>query len=429
MKYVVVNGDVVWDLGTLTRRRPGRVLRGPGYKGPPSATANPQNTPEKIRGLDNLFTQFMDKHAVPGCAVAITRHGKLVYARGFGFADVATREPVSPYSLFRIASISKPITAVAIMQLIEQKKLKLDDRVFDILTDDDPHLIGDAKFDERQKEITIRHLLEHRGGWDRDKSFDPMFQSTRFADALGKPAPAEVHDIIRNMLGLPLDFNPGERFAYSNYGYCLLGRVIEKLTNQPYDEYVKQHVLAPLQITTMQIGGSFVRDRKENEVRYYDPQVTSSVFAANRGRQVAAPYGAFKVETLDSHGGWIASAVDLVRFASAFDDPAKCPILSGDSIRTMFSPPPGKVGEVYYALGWSVRPVADKLTTWHTGSLPGTSTVLYRRYDGLNVAVLFNSRVSPTAQHLTRELEGPLFNALDNVRDWPDVDHFARSPK
>ena len=424
MQFVVVNGEVVWDTGELTRRRPGRVLRGPGYLGSPSATTSQANSPEKIAELDALFTGFMDKHSVPGCAVAITRNGKLVYTRGFGFADVAAREPVSPHSLFRIASISKPVTAVAILQLVEQGKLKLNDRVFDILTADEPLLLGEAKIDERQKEITIRHLLEHRGGWDREKSFDAMFQSIRFADALSKPAPAEVHDIIRNMRGLPLDFAPGERYAYSNYGYCLLGRVIEKLAKQRYDEYVKEHVLAPLQIKSMQIGGSFAVDRKPGEVRYYDPQVTSSVFPANRGRQIASPYGAFKLETLDSHGGWIASAVDLVRFASAFDKPGECPILKSDSIRTMFSPPPGKVGETYYALGWNVRPLAEKQTAWHTGSLPGTSTVLYRRYDGLNVAVLFNSRISPTAQHLTRELEVPLFNALDSVRDWPIVDHF-----
>lgn len=429
MNYVVVNGELVWDRGTLTRRRPGRVLRGPGYKGPSSTMTSTQNSPEKIADLDRLFPAFMDKHSVPGCAVAVTRHGKLVYTRGFGFADVSTRELVSPHSLFRIASISKPITAVAILQLIEQGKLKLEDRVFDILTEDEPLLIGEAKIDERQKEITIRHLLEHRGGWDREKSFDAMFQSTRFADALNKPAPAEVHDIIRNMRGLPLDFAPGERYAYSNYGYCLLGRVIEKLSKQPYAEYMQEHVLAPLQIKNMQIGGSFAADRKQNEVRYYDPQVTDSVFAANRGRQVGSPYGAFRLETLDSHGGWIASAVDLVRFATAFDNPGECPVLKGDSIRTMFSPPPGKVGEVYYALGWNVRPVEGKQTTWHTGSLPGTSTVLYRRWDGINVAVLFNSRVSPTAQHLTRDLEVPLFNALDSIRDWPAVDHFASQGK
>lgn len=418
MKYVLVNGELVWDGGVQTRKRPGRVLRGPGYKGKPSATTSAQNSPEKIASLDRLFPAFLDKHSVPGCAVAIARDGKLVYARGFGFADVSTREPVTPQSLFRIASISKPVTAVAILQLIEQGKLKLDDPVHQFI-DDEPLLVGDAKLDKRQAEITIRQLLEHRGGWDREKSFDGMFQSLRFADALKKPSPPDVHDIIRNMRGLALDFDPGERYAYSNYGYCLLGRVIEKITKQPYEDYVKQHVLQPLQITSMRIGGSHLEDCYPSEVRYYDPGMSGSVFQNERGQMRASAYGAFKLEVLDSHGGWIASAVDLVRFASAFDDPEKCPILKPDSIEAMFSPPPIKYKETYYALGWQVRPIGDEKTAWHTGSLPGTSTILIRRYDGLNIAVLFNSRVSPTAQHLTRELEGPLHDALDEVRDWP----------
>ena len=268
-------------------------------------------------------------------------------------------QPVSPTSLFRIASISKPITAVAILQLIEQGKLKLDDHVHDFI-DDEPLLSGSAKLDVRQEEITIRHLLEHRGGWDREKSFDGMFQSIRFADVLSKPSPPDVHDIIRNMRGLPLDFDPGERYAYSNYGYCLLGRVIEKLTKQPYDAYVKEKVLAPLQITTMDIGGSHLEDRLPQEVRYYDPGISNSVFEANRGKKRAAAYGAFKLNVLDSHGGWIASAVDLVKFASAFDDPEKCPILKPESIKAMYTPPPIKFGETYYALGWFVRPKGER---------------------------------------------------------------------
>jgi N-acyl-D-amino-acid deacylase len=418
MKFVLVNGEIVWNDGKITKRRPGQVLRGPGYKGPPSATKTGAEATKQNPALDQMFAAFLDKHHVSGCAVAVAKEGRVVYARGFGFADVSSREPVTPQSLFRIASISKPITAVAILQLIDQGKLKLDNRVHEFI-DDEPLLLNDAKIDERQAEITIRQLLEHRGGWDREKSFDGMFQSLRFADALSKPSPPDVHDIIRNMRGLPLDFAPGERYSYSNYGYCLLGRVIKKITKQPYEDYVKEHVLAPLKITTMRLGGSHLEDRLPQEVRYYDPGLAGSVFENERGKQRSAPYGAYQLDVLDSHGGWIASATDLVKFASAFDDPAKCPLLKAESVRAMFTPPPGKVSETYYALGWQVRPVGDQKTAWHTGSLPGTSTILIRRYDGLNIAVLFNSRVSPTAQHLTRELEGPLHKALDDVRDWP----------
>lgn len=434
MKQVIVNGEVVLDNGKITNRRPGRILRGPGYKTDAMrVTASPAIAPE-VLPFDQLFTTFMRTHCVPGCAVAITDHGRLVYARGFGFADIASQTPVACDSLFRIASISKPITAVAILQLVEQGKLKLDDPVFQILKYE-PHLVGEASFDARQNQITIRHLLQHRGGWDRDKSFDAMFQSVRFADSRGVAAPAGPDDVIKCMLGLPLDFAPGERYAYSNYGYCLLGRVIEKITKQSYEDYVKQHVLAPLGIQSMRLGRTRLEDRSDREVRYYDPGVEPSVFAADRGQTVPLAYGAFNLEAMDAHGGWLASSIDLIRFAAAFDDPEKCPILKPQSIREMYERPSGESERDaqgnpknnWYALGWFVRQGGKGgEASWHTGSLPGTSTILMRRADGRDVAVLFNSRVSPTVEHLTRALEGRLNKVLDDIVDWPKDDLFPQ---
>lgn len=432
MEYVIVNGQMAWNQGKVSNRRSGRVLRGPGFKS--TQTALPLSDSKGSAQLDRLFTEFVDKHHVPGCSVAVTDHGRLVYQRCIGFADIAEQKRVQPDSLFRIASISKPITAVAILQLVEQQKLKLDDPVYQILKYE-PHLVDGAKIDERQDKITIRHLLQHRGGWDRDKSFDAMFQSIRFADSLGVPPPAGPNEVIRCMRGLPLDFEPGERYAYSNYGYCLLGRVIELLTNQSYEDYVKQHVLEPLGIRSMRLGKTLLKDRVEREVRYYDPGTDPSVFAANRGRTVPQAYGAFNVEAMDAHGGWLATATDLIRFAVAFDDPENCRILKADSIRQMYERPTqvpeldaeGKPKPTWYSLGWFVRPIGKDgfVNAWHTGSLPGTSTILIRLHDGRNVAVLFNSRVSPTVSHLTQALDAPLVNALHEITNWPSHDLFT----
>lgn len=132
-----------------------------------------------------------------------------------------------------------------------------------------PHLAEGKKLDERQRAITIRQLLEHRSGWDRGVSFDAMFRPVEFAKMLGIQPPAGPSDVIRCMLGEPLDFAPGERYAYSNYGYCLLGRVIEQVTGKPYDDYVKAEVLAPLSIRTMRLGKTRLDDRQQDEVRYY----------------------------------------------------------------------------------------------------------------------------------------------------------------
>src|SRR5262249_9689546 len=200
-------------------------------------------------------------------------------------------------------------------------KLKLTDRVLDIIQPR-PHLESEY-LDPRWQEVTILQLLQHTGGWNRDKTFDPMFRSRQIANALDIKTPPKQEDIIRYMLGRPLDFDPGTDDAYSNFGYCLLGRVIEKVGGQPYGDHVRQEVLAPLGIRDMRLGKTLLSERAPHEVRYYDEKQRTgpAVLGPQIGEPVPLPYGAWSIETMDSHGGWIGSAVDLVCFASAFDDP------------------------------------------------------------------------------------------------------------
>lgn len=435
MKYVLVNGVVVLDDGQMTRARPGRVLRGPGYRPEwaPARVSTGKLAPS-LRSLDRRIRQHLRLHRSPGVAVAITDQSRLVFARGYGYADVATRTPVTPESLFRIASISKPITAAAILQLVDQQKLALDDRVFDIVKEE-PFLAEDAQYDARLDDVTIRQLLQHRGGWDRDVSYDAMFRAVEFAEALGATPPAGPTEVIRYMLGQPLDFDPGQRYAYSNYGYCLLGRVIERVSAEPYEAYVRAHVLAPLGIQRMRLGRTRLEQRQPDEVRYYDPARGKSVFAEDLGETVAHPYGAWHLEAMDSHGGWLASAVDLARFACAFDDPDACPILKPSSVREIVSRPEGRAGydeegqprSTYYGLGWAVSVQgSDALQMAHSGSLPGTSTKLIRRPDGRNVVILFNTRVSPLANRMSAALEAELMPVIDAIEEWPEQDLFEK---
>ncbi|WP_425395830.1 serine hydrolase [Aeoliella sp.] len=437
MKHVLVNGKLVLENGEMTRRRPGYVLRGPGYdrdKAPYTMTTGERD--DSYASVDAAMQKFLAEVRSPGATLAITENGRLVYARGFGYSDIGNREQAVPTNLYRIASISKPITAVATMQLVDEGKLDLDTPVFSILTEYEPHLEDGAEVDERQQEITIRHLLQHRGGWDRDVSFDGMFQSVRFARALGAPSPAGHDEIIQAMSGLPLDFAPGERYAYSNYGYCLLGRVIEKLTGMPYDEYVRKHVLAPVGVNDMVIGATHLDGRKQGEVRYYSPTVARSVYAENLHQRVPAPYGAWFLESMDSHGGWIASSIDLVRFADALNDPEDCPPLKPESVTAMLERPDGLAGydkngkplDTYYGLGWQI--VCDEdgkpLYQQHGGSLAGTNTKLVRRADGRNFAVLFNSRKTATSANLVNDATDVLNAAIDQVPLGADTDLYEK---
>jgi N-acyl-D-amino-acid deacylase len=298
----------------------------------------------------------------------------------------------------------------------------------------------DDKIDERWSDITVEHCLQHRGGWDRDVSFDGMFRAVQFARKLRIPPPAQQEDVIRCMLNVPLDYNPGERYAYSNFGYNLLGRIIEKVTKQDYESYVKEHVFAPLGIHEARIGHTKLGpDTPAAEVRYYSPDMEPSVFADDRGRQIPSAYGGWNLEAMDAHGAWIFSAVDLVKFASAFDDPKSCKILNEESIKTMFAPPEGmkKFGlskedsRQYYSLGWMNGPPArgEGLDNWHMGSLPGTATLMMRRGDGRTYAILFNGRSSPHAAHFGKAIMADFTKALDNIQEWPKIDLFPKFEK
>jgi N-acyl-D-amino-acid deacylase len=376
------------------------------------------------------MTDFLREHELPGAALAVARNGRLVYARGFGYADRSAKEVVRPEALFRIASISKPITAVAILQLVERGRLKLNDPVFNVLGLQEPNEKGVA-FDPRWKKVTVLHLLQHRGGWDRDRAFDPMFRSPAIVKELKARPPAAPSAIVRYMLRRPLEFDPGAKDVYSNFGYCLLGRVIEKVTGQSYEEYVRKEVLAPLGIRTMRLGATLLEKRAKDEVKYHvaNDVTGSAVMGPHLGEAVLLPYGAWCLESMDAHGGWLASAPDLVRFASAFNDPRRCKVLKPKSIEIMFARPPGAAGQdadgkprdAYYACGWMVRPIGNtgRANIWHGGSLDGTSTLLVRRHDDLAWAVLFNSRDSSKKKEPAGAIDSLVHQAADAVQIWP----------
>jgi N-acyl-D-amino-acid deacylase len=372
---------------------------------PASGTARAELAP-----FDDLIKDAMARHHVPGAALAVMKDGRLVYARGYGWADVEKRVPVRPDSVFRIASVTKPLTAATAFSLTESGKLALGDRAFARLglrTPGDPRL----------KDVTVAELLNHSGGWDRDKTPDPMFRAGDIARALNAAPPADAPRIVRYMAGRPLDFDPGTRYAYSNFGYSVLGRLVARACGKTYADCVKARVLAPAGARSTRLGRSRREDADAREVHYYGDGAE----------------GGFSLEAMDSHGGWVSSAADLLRFAREFDYPLKDGILTAASKAAMLARPPGALGAepdgrpkaAYYASGWMVRPVSgERANIWHTGSLPGTTALLVHRYDNLAWAVLFNARDGEDG--LVRAIDGPLHDAAARVKSWPADDLFAR---
>lgn len=401
--------------------------------------------PKALAAVDELMDRYLIDKNAPGAALAIVKDGRLVLARGYGWADIERREPVEPDAKFRIASLSKSITAVGILQLVEQKKLAMDTKIYDLL---DLGQYADteearARVDPRLKQVTIAQLLRHTGGFDRDDSLDPMFHSIEIARAMRTRPPASTTDIIAYMTTRPLDFTPGMDYAYSNFGYCLLGRAIEKATGKRYDEFIAEGILKPLGMRHTQLGKTLSADRAEGEVLYYAEGRVGPAVVGPIGRGVPLPYGAWYLEAMDSHGAWLSSAVDLARFLTAFDRtedrngdrngdrPGGRPLLSAEMTKRMFARPNDAAGyrgeapkRAYYTCGWMARGLESGTIYWHAGSLDGTAAIMVRRPGGVHWVALFNARSGPRGEHLADSLTAPLDRVTGQIETWPDIDLF-----
>lgn len=330
-----------------------------GGDGPPQPPAN-----SGTAKVDNLVGTFMGKNNVAGIGLAITRNGKLVYAKGYGFADKQTGTKVDTSTLFRISSISKTVTAAAIMKLVQENKLSLDDKIFGdggVLEND----FGTQPYKQHITSLTVKHCLSHHvGGWGNASNDPTMANNSMSANEL-------ISWIINNR---PLDVAPGTAYAYSNVGFMILGRVIEKISGMSYENYVKQNILTPSGIKNMQIGGNTLADRKPNESKYH-------------GSGSEDPYG-YNFVRRDANGGWIASAIDMARLFVRIDGFATVPdILQPATIQTMTTPP---FAYKNYALGITISG-----STWmHSGSFPGSRSFWMRTSSGFCGVIFANGSVS-----------------------------------
>src|SRR6202789_630279 len=295
--------------------------------------------------MNHLAGQFRQQFSVPVTSIAISRNGQFVYDQSVGMADRQHLVQAQQDSLFRIASVTKPITSVTIFTLIEQGKLNLTDKVFG------PGAIfgikyGKPPYKQWVADITVDQLLTHTcGGWPNDAN-DPMMHND------GWDHTKLITETIANQ---PLTNQPGTHWAYSNFGYCILGRVIEQVTSQPYDAYVQANILAPCGISTMQIARNKQSQRAPNEVVYV-------------GQYGEDPYK-LNVTRMDSHGGWIASSTQLVQFLNHVAGAPGIPaLLKPATIKIMTTPAPAfPPGDARYARGWMVRNNGAG-NSWHSRS-------------------------------------------------------------
>jgi N-acyl-D-amino-acid deacylase len=425
-----------------TEAQPGRAVRAlivtllllAGARGQSS------DTPLGFEQIESAFLGFMTANALPGASLAIAKNGKLVFARGYGMADVELNQPVQPESTFRFGSIGKTITAMAIMKLVQAGKLDLDASAFALIPDIRPRSgrLGDSRINR----ITIRNLLTHSGGWDASKSGDPIVApfSQQIASAVGVAFPPPPSAVISYMLDRPLDFDPGTQFAYCNFGFLVLGRVIEKISGLPYSEFVRLQVLTPLGIERMRQGRTPLSLRAPGEVRYYDYPGAPLVDSLMQGvsGKVTEPYsGIVALESIDSAGGWIASAIDLARIFTMLDGWGAPALLSPEAVQQMVTPvfptdASSPAGPVFQGLGIGVSSTGPDALWAHGGGAFGTASFACRPRHGWAWAVIFNGA---PRDYLYTTAGAPNFldvlqrvisvDALESVV-WPDVDLFTQ---
>jgi CubicO group peptidase (beta-lactamase class C family) len=334
-----------------------------------------------------LIDQYMAEFEVPGLQLAYLRGSQVLHNGAFGVADRKGPRPVRPDSRFRIASNSKAFTSAAILLLVERGQLRLADRVFapdGIL----PQFSRIGPHRDWIHAITVHQLLTHTcGGWS-NQSNDPMFE---------KPGFNHQQLIVWTLRTHPLQHPPGEHYAYSNFGYCVLGRVIERVGGQPYAQFVQRNVMQPVQIFDMRIG---TQRAAAHEVRYY-------------GQGGERPY-AFPLARMDAHGGWIATAHDMAHLLaclfSPLDNEGAPRLINAATLRLMTT---GTRANPGYACGLQVNNAGN---AWHAGSLPGSLSIMVHTQSRLSWAAVGNTRSKkPDAQS---RLDNLLWQVARSVPEW-----------
>lgn len=333
--------------------------------------SNTDGTP--IANLSDITSEFetlMTQYGLQGAQIAITRNSKLVYLESFGKADTEVGNLVKENSLFRIASISKPITVMAISKLISDNKLSLEDFVFGpnaILGEE----FGTPPYEANEQAITVSNLIEHRAGFTNDPS-DIMFEDTTLTQS----------DLIGKVLDeRSLANTPGNTYEYSNFGYTLLGRIIEKTSGKTYENYVKDEILSPMGISNMNIALNSKAEAFENEVHYYSNWVSPYELNVNR---------------MDSHGGWVSSAKSLALFAIFSDGNSAVPDLLSSEV------------SLSYLANGSWR---------HDGALPGTVSVMNVSYPTSYVVLVNRGEANFTA--MIRIISEFMNKKIKDTTEWP----------
>lgn len=403
-----------------------------GLAGPLWATAQPPVTgisDPDFAAVDTLALGYLEKYAQPGVSIVIGVGDRIVYAKGYGWADREAGLPTSPWQEYRLASVSKTLTATAVMRQVELGRVQLDKPAWGYVS----AFMGARPADARLEQVTVRQLLTHSWGLDRSVSEDPM--GSWFRDQSGSVL-STCRDVLRyRLLRMTLDFAPGSRYAYNNTGYCWLGLIAETVDGRPLDQQLST-MMGPEALSSGRVryGSVLPSARTPLDVHPYDragaPRVAPvpGLYPEPGPAAVPRPEGSYTLEGYGGSGGLVASPLTVARFVQRLQGIRQPALLQPSTWQTMQTEQTLPDGTRYAGLGVQTLLAWQNLPDrWYAfqGHITGTRTAWVstpRRSGGPMVTIVMTAngnRVWPgdgqTEDNPFTELVYPILFALDEV--------------
>lgn len=377
-------------------------------------------TPDQMQGesrqtaslsdLDRVINEALQQYVIPGASLSVAINGKLVYAKGFGFANLETQEHVTPSTLFNLASCTKAVTTLGIMRLVESKRLGLDEPMYTAIGR--PSLVRGMQADPRVAQITIRQLLHHSGGWNDDSAFDAAGREVRQLAPNGLP----YSEAVRVLLATPLDYAPGTQATYANGQWNLLKYIVECASGRTYLDYMQE------QLNSIGIHDMCEESRgmRRGEACRYE---------GNPPRMLLG--GQLVVPLMPSFGNWMASSIDMVKFLTAIDG-SRMQGISADSYEQMLAPLPppmqNRPNGGHFGLGLdNVRKTPLGYDYSKNGGKPGVHTQIEHLPNGVDYCLMLNGGAGPKGQAMGNTVKSVKM-ILNNVKVWPQMDLFQDYP-
>jgi serine beta-lactamase-like protein LACTB len=315
----------------------------PSVAAPASPAAVDGLAPAKIEAIEALISAAMTRLGIPGLSAAVVTERRMRWSSAFGTADLENSVPAKPVTVYRLASVTKPMSATAVLQLVEAGKVDLDAPIQRYV----------PAFPEKQWPVTVRHLLSHQSGirnWT-----DVEFHNTRHFESVAESLAAFQDD--------PLLFEPGTRTQYTSLGYNLLGAVVEAASGKPFLEYLHDRVFAP----------AGMHAARGDDVLAIIPNRAAGYQKVAGGELRNSPISDTSNRT--AGGGLAATAEDVARFAIASQ---RATLLKASTAQAAFGRQRTRDRRLTgYGLGWIVGETRGRTEVYHTGGQPRVSTVLY----------------------------------------------------